>query len=111
MCQLCWNSENPVTFKKTPINKKEYKIVRVSKVGKDRTKRYSKLRALYLNKHQICEVCNLSKSEEIHHMCGRDGDNLFTEFLATCRNCHNKIENNPIWAKENNYSKTRLSKK
>lgn len=111
MCQLCWNSENPVTFKKTPINKKEYKIVRVSKVGKDRTKRYSKLRALYLNKHQICEVCNHKQATEIHHKRGRDGDNLFNHFLAVCRDCHQMIETNPHTAYKNGWTESRLKNK
>ena len=49
---------------------------------------------------------------EVHHKKGRIGK-LLTEisyFLGVCRECHSKIELEPIWAKENGYSLNRLDK-
>ena len=49
---------------------------------------------------------------EVHHKKGRIGK-LLTDiryFLGVCRECHNKIELNPTWAKENGYSLNRLDK-
>ncbi len=57
---------------------------------------------------------------EIHHVAGRIGfydekeiplliDTRF--FLAVCREAHEQIEMNPVWAKENGYSESRLTVK
>lgn len=45
---------------------------------------------------------------ECHHKRGRDGDNLFNYLLAVCRNCHDKIENDPLQAKKDGFSESRL---
>lgn len=73
----------------------------VSNVQKLRNKEYLDLRNKYLDSHPICEVCNTNATSEIHHKSGRIGENLFKNFCAVCRNCHETIHNNVKWAKEN----------
>jgi len=49
-------------------------------------------------------------STDLHHIKGRVGDLLTDEnnFLAVCRSCHTFIEENPKFAKEKGFSKSRL---
>ena len=116
ICKLCKNEEYIFSkgicikcYKPKPIKKTQTVIKKISSNQSKRNQKYLKLREKYLKQEPVCEVCRLQKSSEIHHRKGRDGDNLFNEFLAVCRDCHNKIENNPEWAKENNYTITRLN--
>lgn len=61
----------------------------------------------------MCQVDGCCRyAQEVHHRKGRLGD-LLTDtkyFLAVCGICHNKIELQPKWAKENGYSVSRLAK-
>ena len=90
--------------KRVPIRKLSLKRIAEEKV-------YKVVRAEYLAEHPKCEVrgCG-NKSVEVHHKSGRVGDLLTDKryFLAVCRGCHQKIELNPLWAKENNYSLNRI---
>lgn len=88
-------------------------IRKISKKRAIQNKEYSKLRLEYLNEHPICDVglCG-AYATDIHHIAGRIGNKLtdITNFLAVCRKHHCEIEKNPIWAKEQGYSKSRLAK-
>lgn len=117
MCLDCYKKNNPEKFQlkknlgsslKNITSQK--KIEKVSKTQKKRLEKYNSLRIEYLNNHVICECCCKNKSTEIHHKAGRTGENLFKHFLAVCRTCHEFIENNPQWAKENNFSISRIKK-
>jgi len=74
---------------------KKKKIPNISEKQKERLKRYRILRDAYMNEHKQCEAriegCTIS-SQSLHHLKGRDGDNLFNHFMATCNHCHEKIE-------------------
>lgn len=110
-CKKC-NSSNYIFGKGLCINcyKSQLKsIKKVSQNHKVKTLKYSELRDDYLDQHKVCECCGVKPSIEIHHKAGRDGNNLFQHFLAVCRTCHNFIENNPTWAKENGFSISRLN--
>jgi len=96
LCLQCWK-----TIKGT-------KIPPVSSRNKERQVEYLRLREEYLRTHPKCEVCNLQDATEIHHKRGRIGENLFNDFLAVDRDCHRQIEENPQWAKEQNFSLSRL---
>lgn len=51
-------------------------------------------------------------TQHVHHMKGRNNEaDLLDEkyWLAVCFNCHNLIEANPEWAKQNGFSKSRHS--
>lgn len=73
--------------------------------------KYRRLRSQYLEATPTCEVrgCNRASSE-IHHRRGRLQYLCVVEyFLAVCRPCHQHIEMNVDWSKENGYSLNRLS--
>lgn len=103
LCKFCYGAKfkKPIKSNKR-INKKSPSFLK-------RHNKYMLLRNLFLEEFKICQACNSSESTEVHHKAGRDGDNLFKDFLAVCRSCHDKIENNPIWAKEQGYSISRLN--
>lgn len=65
-----------------------------------------------IESNRICSVCK-GEATDIHHMKGKIGlllnDTRF--FLSVCRQCHDKIESNPNWAKENGYSLDRNTDK
>ena len=71
---------------------------------------YGKARASFLVGNPKCRVCG-KEATEVHHKRGRIGKLLTAvkHFLAVCRTCHQRIEENPVWAKENNYSESRLT--
>ena len=112
MCKACYNIvySKPIISKMKPIVSKKKYIRLVSKKQKERLVGYNMLRESYLLKTPICERCKVASATEIHHPKGRDGNNLFDYMLAVCRTCHIWIENNPIEAKEQGFSHTRLSK-
>jgi hypothetical protein len=111
MCEPCYYVEFPKKpLKRTPIQQKPYTIPKVSDSQKKRNAQYILLRDEYLKTHSICECCNQNKSSEIHHKGGRIGQNLFINFLAVCRPCHQWIELHPEEAKDQGYSITRLNK-
>lgn len=93
----------------TPKKKPE-PIKKVSKKQQSRNARYAKAKREYLTEHPKCQVCNIRLASDIHHRRGRVGDLLCDKsyFLAVDRMCHQKIELNPVWAKENGYSENRL---
>lgn len=71
---------------------------------------YYVLSADYLKDHPMCECCKKAFATEIHHKKGRGiWLNIVKYFLAVCRLCHDKIEEHPDWAKQNNYSLSRLN--
>jgi 5-methylcytosine-specific restriction endonuclease McrA len=95
--------------RKTPLKAKAGfkksggKLNAFSKRRRDEYKIYKVARELYLNKHPNCEVCG-NVAMDIHHKAKR-GKNLsnMETFMAVCRICHNRIHDNPAWARENNY--------
>lgn len=58
--------------------------------------------------HPWCEICKTRGQSQwkiatdLHHKKGRNGDLLFDTryFAALCRYHHDKVHNNPAWAKE-----------
>lgn len=70
---------------------------------------YAKLKKVFLEDYPVCQVCDESKSKDIHHKQGRSGQwlNKMHLWLAVCRTCHRKITDNSLWAFENGYSEYR----
>lgn len=95
-----------------PAEKKSPKPLRkVSEKRKEQNSDYTFLRKTFLEIYPICEVLNCNnKSDQIHHMAGREGERLtdVNHFLAVCDTCHKYIEINPLWAKIQGYSESRL---
>lgn len=77
------------------------KIKPLSDKRKKQNDLYLKLRKVFLSKNKFCQVklsgCTIH-SIEIHHSEKRIGTKLtdVISFVATCRSCHNKIENENI---------------
>ena len=84
-------------------------IKKVTDKRKKENTEYLKLNLAYLNEHKVCQVCTIKGSTEIHHVAGRRGKHLtdVSNFLAVCRECHNRIELNREWAYEKGYLKLR----
>ncbi len=92
------------------MKRSQKRIPKRSKKQSQRLALYAKCRASYFESHRKCEVEGCTNvATEIHHKGGRDGDNLFKHLLAVCREHHQFIENNPLWAKEEGYSISRLA--
>jgi len=95
--------------------KKPTKIKMFSNKRIEQNKAYSDVSKKYLKEHPVCEValeiCTIN-AIEIHHKVGRIGFRLTDKkkFVAVCRACHRYLEEHPNWAKENNYSVSRLAK-
>lgn len=79
---------------------------------------YSKLRREFLSQHPLCMVCHVrsfmkiaaygiaivAPSTEVHHMARRGKHYLNTEtWLATCRECHDYIEQHGVWARAHGF--------
>lgn len=109
----CRNYDRYCRIHKQEVIKPAKPIAKKSEGLKEEMKKYTKLAKLFLAMHTKCAVCKTVRSQCIHHMAGRVGENLRDRktFLAVCFDCHRKIEENPDWAKENGYSVSRLNKK
>lgn len=94
---------------KSPKKKEQKPIRRVSAKRSKENVQYLKVRLEFLNENQTCKCCGASATD-VHHSKGRLGASLTDKafFVALCRRCHDKVENNPIWAKEQGYSLNRL---
>ena len=88
-------------------------IKQLRKVSKKRIsdgKKYAELRKQFLKENPKCAVTG-KQATQVHHMAGRIGD-LFldkTFWLPVCHEAHMRIELNPLWAKEQGYSVSRLA--
>jgi len=101
LCLDCYKKKYPEKF---ILKKRNSKISKTSTKQQERLNKYYLLKKQYLKDNKFCEVCKTNLSIEIHHMKRRHGDQLYNNFLAVCRVCHSKIENNKEWAVENGYS-------
>ena len=105
MCLQCWQLLHYKPLKRSRPNK-------VSQRQQQKNEIYSEERTIFLKEHPLCQCRHVGctmKATEIHHKRGRDGDNLFKYFLACCSNCHHWIEMNPVEAKEQGFSESRLT--
>ena len=111
--------KQPIKIKKATITKVYEKkkatpqkpIKQVSKKRAVENQEYSKIAREYKKSNPVCHVCLTNETTDVHHKKGKIGSLLCnTEFfLPACRECHNKIEENPKWAKQMGYSLNRLS--
>jgi len=88
---------------KTGFKKRGGKLKAFSNRKREENEKYKVARNLYFNFHPDCEVCGCPATD-IHHKAKR-GKNLYNmeTFMATCRLCHNRIHDNPAWAREMGY--------
>ena len=99
--------------KTTEAGQKHIKKPKINPVSKQRQsddKMYAKLRKQFLKDNPQCAVTG-KEATEVHHMAGKIGS-LYLDtnlWLSVCREAHRQIEENPLWAKENGYSVSRLA--
>ena len=107
------------SWKCTNDNKKSPKKKVFAPIRKDSKKRsvekskYLVQRIQFLSKkeNKVCPITG-QPTTDVHHQKGRIGSLLLDErfWIALSRDGHEKVENNPEWAKENAYSFDRLEK-
>ena len=97
----------PLKRGSSTLNSRTY-IKRKSKKREAEQEVYLDKRIKYLRSNPHCQVlledCTIMATQ-VHHKARRVGENYTNEktFLAICDNCHRYLENNPVFAKENNY--------
>jgi hypothetical protein len=102
--------KKPQPLKRTPLKQKVVKLKPRTKKRAKQEREYLKKREKYLQNKPSCEIC-LQPATTIHHPAGRIGELLTddTLFIGLCMTCHERVEQNPIWAKEQGYSLPRNS--
>lgn len=89
-------------------------IRKLSKKRANLSAQYRRRRKRFLEDNPICQAgldgCT-HHATQIHHQKGRIGMLLIDmeNFLAVCHCCHQIIEHAPEMAKQNGYSKSRLT--
>lgn len=90
----------------------------IKKVSKERAKqnrKYTPIKKKFLADNPTCEArldgCT-GQSTDLHHAAGRSGKQLLKvdDFIALCRNCHDKMEILDKEARAAGLKKTRLGK-
>ena len=102
MCKYCWNRYKGI---QNPLKSNENAIKPISNKKSKELSKYRKLRDEYMKVNSLCEVrgCN-KKAVDLHHKISREFALLDIDvFMAVCRECHNKIESDDRWARENGY--------
>jgi len=113
-CRICASGGYCRQHLKAVIPEKK-QLSKVSEKRKAEEKEYKKKRAAFLALHTICQAkiegCK-GKATEVHHMKGRVGDNYLNMkyFLSVCHHCHDIIERNPAFARQQGFSLSRLAK-
>lgn len=115
-CESCnreeRKSEKSIKDDSIKLKKKlQYKPKKRSTKRAKQERDYLVKRGVFLNKNQSCQVIGCGKeSNQVHHKAGRIGLLLLYTplWLAVCETCHPKIEENPMWAKNNGYSVNRI---
>jgi hypothetical protein len=94
------------------IQSKKPGIAKVAAERQQVNKEYEKVKREFLAKKKFCEVCMTEPATAVHHKRGRVGKYLtdVRYFLATCFPCHRLIEEDPLFAKREGYSESRLKK-
>lgn len=84
------------------LKSKRKAINPVSDKRKSQLAEYAVIRLEFLGHHPVCQVCRIRPSEVIHHVNSRAGKMLndFTQVKACCNPCHDRIHQEPAWAKE-----------
>ena len=96
--------------KPTPKPKKKRKRIKAVSVKRDYENRmYTVARKEHLAEFPACVVCGHAATT-VHHAKGRIGPLIHDKryFKSACMPCHEKIEDNPVWAKKMGYSINRL---
>lgn len=116
LCKVCYNKKK-IAEKKLKATKPRAKIKQVSDKKKVELNIYSKKRAEFLKKYPVCagagiiEGCYYDQLLTIHHLCGREGENMLDDknWMTLCMPCHTFVHNAGSWAYEHGFLKTKHS--
>lgn len=89
-------------FRRTPL-------ARVSKRKRAQDRAYVEVRRQVFDRaHGRCEVC-AGRAQHAHHLVPRSagGLDVAQNLLAVCLVCHRRIHDNPQWAREHGYLRSR----
>lgn len=81
----------------SPVTKKKLDLLAIYRVVRDK----------YMGNNKICEVDGCcKKANDLHHKAGRQYWLLIAVdyFMAVCRDCHEKFDTSPEWAKKEGYT-------
>lgn len=104
-----WQQNSAAPLKRTQMKRKSAKTEAEDAL-------YYAAKDAYLEAHPFCEIMLTEgihvSAVDVHHKAGRVGALRYTpsNFLAVCREMHDKIHANPVWAKENGWSVSRHGK-
>lgn len=89
--------------RKSPLRRSPLRQASTKRQKELRT--YGKLRKAFLEAHPACQVVVNLRSVDVHHKAGRVGSllNDTRYWLAVSREAHEKIHQNPRWARERGY--------
>src|SRR5699024_3555694 len=101
-CKDCWNRYKGI---KKPVKSNKNTIKQVSNKKSKELSKYRRLRDEYMKVNSFCEVRGCSrKATDLHHRVSREFALVdIAVFMAVCRECLNKIEENDRWARDNGY--------
>lgn len=89
-------------LKRTAMKRNRSPIRKRSKKGASQDRIYTKLKKQLLEEHPVCQVCDTKRATDCHHTKGRGVNFLnYPSFKAVCRSCHDRIHQNPSWARAN----------
>lgn len=107
LCKDCWQryKSNKLSLITSKNSLKRKAMNPISDKKSKELAEYRKLRDVYMIVNPICEVRGCSRrATDLHHKVSREFALLDTDvFMAVCRECHNKIEENDKWARDNGY--------
>lgn len=103
LCKNCWSCHSSKDESQKPTNT----ISRVSAKRAKKDAEYSKLRERYLTENPLCMIKGPNCSHyatDVHHTRGGEERDVYyliqSTYLATCRQCHNFLHENPAIARE-----------
>lgn len=84
---------------------KRTRLKPISDKRKAQLREYREVRRNFIKSNPVCEVCQRRRTWDIHHKAGRVGKRLLDQFywLAVCRPCHDRIHDEPRWARETGF--------
>lgn len=99
-------------MKRSPL-KRRTPLARVSKKQARKAADWFQIRRWCLERAQgRCEVCG-DRAWHAHHILPRSagGRDDLSNLLAVCHSCHRRVHDNPQWAYEHGYLRSRYGRK
>lgn len=106
-CAMRSKARNDDSAEKVSVPQKKKKVPKriapVSDKQKERLVKYRIVRDKFLRDNPNCEICG-NTPVELHHKMPRAYSLCdVSVFMSVCRSCHERIERDDSWARENGY--------